>query len=385
MPTEKIRVAVLYGGRSGEYEVSLVSAASVIRNLDKSRYEIIPIAIDKAGRWLLHDLAMIDQTAKSLPVNQDALSVVLPPFPAEQGTELVGLGSGGSGGSGKQLKNARIDVVFPVMHGPLCEDGTIQGLLELADVAYVGCGVLASAVGMDKDVAKRLAQLAGITVVPWITLRRGSYESTAEAVHKEIAERLGFPCFVKPANMGSSVGVVKVKTAAELSSAIEAALSYDTKVLVEKAINCREIEVAVLEDIQAGNPPMVSIAGEVIPAHEFYSYEAKYLDENGAALKLPADLTSEQLQTVRKMAGDAFTALEGEGLARCDFLLDKDTGTMYFNEVNTMPGFTSISMYPKLMDASGVPYPELLAHLIELAIRRHRRKTKLKRDYSAER
>ena len=211
MPTEKIRVAVLYGGRSGEYEVSLVSAASVIRNLDKSRYEIIPIAIDKAGRWLLHDLTMIDANAKSLPVNQDALSVVLPPFPAEKGSELAALGSGGSV---RQLKNAHIDVVFPVMHGPLCEDGTIQGLLELADVPYVGCGVLASAVGMDKDVAKRLAQLAGITVVPWITLRRGSYEITADAVHKEIAERLGFPCFVKPANLGSSVGVAKVKTAA---------------------------------------------------------------------------------------------------------------------------------------------------------------------------
>ena len=381
MPTKKIRVAVLYGGRSGEHEVSLISAASVIKNLDKSRYEIIPIAIDKAGRWLLQDMAMIGANATSLPVNQDALSVVLPPFPAEKGTQLAVLGSGGSG---KQLENARIDVVFPVMHGPLCEDGTIQGLLELADVAYVGCGVLASAIGMDKDVAKRLAQLAGITVVPWVTLRRGSYEITAEAVHKDIAERLGFPCFVKPANMGSSVGVAKVKTAAELPSAIEAALLYDTKVLVEKAINCREIEVAVLEDIQAGKPPIVSLAGEVIPAHEFYSYEAKYLDENGAALKLPADLTSEQLATVQKMAGDAFVALEGEGLARCDFLMDKDTHAIYFNEVNTMPGFTSISMYPKLMDASGVPYPELLTHLIELALLRHRRKTALKRDYSAD-
>lgn len=378
MPTEKIRVAVLYGGRSGEYEVSLVSAASVLRNLDKSRYEIVPIAIDKSGRWLLHDLAMIDENARSLPVDKRATSVVLPAFPAEHGTELAALGSG------EPLKNARIDVVFPVMHGPLCEDGTIQGLLELADVPYVGCGVLASAVGMDKDVAKRLAQLAGITVVPWITLRRGSYEVAAAAAHEEIATRLGFPCFVKPANLGSSVGVVKVKTAAELPAAIETALSYDTKVLVEKAINCREIEVAVLEDLQPGNPPIVSIAGEVIPSHEFYSYEAKYLDENGAALKLPAELSSEQLERVRKMAAEAFTALEGEGLARCDFLLDKDTGTFYFNEVNTMPGFTSISMYPKLMGASGVPYAKLLSHLIELAIQRHKRKTKLTRDYSSE-
>lgn len=376
MPVEKTRVAVLYGGRSGEHEVSLVSAASVVRNLDKSRFDVLPIAIDKSGRWLLHDVKQIDPSAKALPVCHDALAVLLPAFPQTGGAQLLAMNPSADRALPK------IDVVFPVMHGPLCEDGTIQGMLELADVAYVGCGVVGSAVGMDKDVSKRLAQAAGVTVVPWLTVKAGAYEKDPEALHAQVAKMLGFPCFVKPANMGSSVGVVKVKSPGELPAAMKLALSYDTKVLVEKAINCREIEVGVLESLDASAAPLTSIPGEIVPSHEFYSYQAKYLDENGAALKLPTDLPVQQQAIVRQMAADVFTALEGEGLTRCDFLLCKDSGTFYFNEVNTMPGFTSISMYPKLMEATGVPYGQLLTHLIELALKKQARRASLCRDFA---
>ena len=277
---------------------------------------------------------------------------MLPAFPQESGTALAPLEID------KQLKSAaKIDVVFPVMHGPLCEDGTIQGLLELADVPYVGCGVLGSAVGMDKDVAKRLAQGRGDSGGPLDHGEGSQLQKCAAAINDRIAKELGFPCFVKPANLGSSVGVVKVKSAAELPAAMKTALSYDTKVLVEKAINCREVEVAVLEALDPAQPPITSIPGEVIPTHEFYSYEAKYLDENGAALKIPADLPKDQQAAVRQIASDVFQCLEGEGLTRCDFLLCKDTGAFYFNEVNTMPGFTSISMYPEADGRHGHSLP----------------------------
>ena len=375
MPS-KIRVAVLYGGRSGEHEVSLRSAASVVRNLDQSRYDIIPVAIDKSGRWLLHQMADIAPGAVSLPVRNDRPAVVLPPYPQNGAARLLPLEPGAA------IPHAFIDIIFPVMHGPLCEDGTIQGIMELAGVAYVGCGVAGSAVGMDKDISKRLAQAAGVPVVPWITLLAGSYDPAA--THRRIISEIGLPCFIKPANMGSSVGVVKVKTPQDLPAAIELALGYDTKVLVEKAINCREIEVAVLESLTPGEPPIASIPGEVTPTHEFYSYEAKYLDDNGAALSIPANLSKDAANEAQRIARDVFVALDGEGLTRCDFLLDKDSGVCYFNEVNTMPGFTSISMYPKLMEASGVPYPRLLDHLIELALRRHARKSSLQRDYSSQ-
>lgn len=375
----KLRVAVLYGGRSGEHEVSLQSAASVINNLDRERFEIVPIAVDKRGRWLLNDVKLIQQGAKSLPVFKDAPVVVLPPSSAEASAALLPVNPG-------QLTHpSPIDVVFPVMHGPLCEDGTIQGLLELADVPYVGCGVLASAVGMDKDVAKRLARDAGIPVVPWFTLRQAGYERIRETTHAAIGRELGFPNFVKPANMGSSVGVRKVRTAEELPAAIEEAFRYDTKVLVEKAVDAREIEVAVLEPLDPGQPPMTSIPGEVAPTHEFYSYEAKYLDENGAVLVIPADLDGRQAARVRQIAAGAFMALECEGLTRCDFFLDRMTGEFYFNEINTLPGFTQISMYPKLWEATGITYRQLLTHLIELAIARHQRRSTLLREYAQDR
>ena len=296
---KKLRVAVIYGGRSGEHEISLQSAASVIRNLDQNRFEVIPIAIDKKGRWLLNDLTTLENSGKSLPVFEAAPKVVLPPNPTVAGTaNLVPLGS--------NAQSRAIDVVFPVMHGPLCEDGSIQGLLELADLPYVGCSVLGSAVGMDKDVAKRLARDAGLPVVPWIALKKESWSKDPSATAEQVKTKLGYPCFVKPANMGSSVGVHKVREASALDAALKDAFQYDSKILIEKAVNAREIEVAILENVDPGLPPMASVAGEIIPTHEFYSYESKYLDENGAALKIPADLKPAKMEEVRALAQKAF-------------------------------------------------------------------------------
>jgi D-alanine-D-alanine ligase len=371
---KKVRVAVLYGGRSGEHEISLQSAASVIRNLDPERFEIVPIAIDKQGRWLLNDVKLLQNPGKSLPVFKDAPPVVLPPNPALGGTSVVSLKPGGSG--------AGIDVVFPVLHGPLCEDGTVQGLLELADVPYVGCGVLASAVGMDKDVAKRLARDAGLPIVPFISLHPSAWRRDPESVREHIARELGFPVFVKPANMGSSVGVHKVKEVGALAAALNDAFRYDTKVLVERAIDAREIELAVLESPKEEELPLVSVVGEIVPHHEFYSYDAKYLDENGAGLELPAKLDAAQAAAAQRLARDIFVALECEGMARVDLFLDRRTGTFYFNEVNTIPGFTQISMYPKLWEASGIGYRELLSRLIDLALSRHARRRALLREYA---
>ena len=370
---KKLRVAVLYGGRSGEHEVSLQSAASVINHLDRSRFEIVPVAIDKQGRWHLNDISLLEGK-KSLPVFKDAPRVVLAPNPADTstGSALIQLGGGQEKG---------IDVVFPVVHGPLCEDGTIQGLLELADVPYVGCGVLASAVAMDKEVAKRLARDAGLPIVPYVSLKHERWKKEKQQSAEQIQKELGYPVFVKPANLGSSVGVHKVKEPGGLSAALEDAFKYDTKVLVEVAVNAREIEVSVLENPETGADPLVSVPGEVNPAHEFYSYEAKYLDEKGAELIIPAKLNAEQTKRAQKIASEAFTALECEGMARVDMLLDRTKGTIFFNEVNTIPGFTSISMYPKLWEASGIGYQELLSRLTDLAISRHDRKKGLIREF----
>jgi D-alanine-D-alanine ligase len=374
---KKIRVAVLYGGRSGEHEVSLQSAASVINYLDRDRFEIVPVAIDKQGRWLLNDISLL-KGKKSLPVFKDAPKVVLPPNPADTGDDsaLIRLGESGEARG--------IDVVFPVMHGPLCEDGTIQGLLELADLPYVGCGVLASAVAMDKDVAKRVARDAGIPIVPYVSLKHEVWKKEKQQFAKRVEEQLGYPVFVKPANLGSSVGVHKVKEPSGLDAALEDAFNYDRKVVVEAAVNAREIEVSVLENPEAGADPLASIPGEIDPAHEFYSYEAKYLDENGAALIIPAKLDPQETKRAQEIARKAFTALECEGMARVDLFLDRTSGEFFFNELNTIPGFTSISMYPKLWEASGISYQELLSKLVDLAISRHQKKKTLVREFRTE-
>ena len=366
-------MAILYGGRSGEHEVSLQSAASVINHLDRSRFEIVPVAIDKQGRWHLNDISLLEGK-KSLPVFKDTPKVVLAPNPADTstGSALIQLGGGQEKG---------IDVVFPVLHGPLCEDGTIQGLLELADVPYVGSGVLASAVAMDKEMAKRIARDAGLPIVPYVSLRQERWQKEKQQSAEKIQEALGYPVFVKPSNLGSSVGVHKIKEPSDLNTALEDAFKYDTKVLVEVAVNAREIEVSVLENPETGADPLVSVPGEINPAHEFYSYEAKYLDEKGAELIIPAKLDAAQTKRAQKIASEAFTALECEGMARVDMLLDRTSGTIFFNEVNTIPGFTPISMYPKMWEVSGISYQELLSRLVDLAISRHDRRKALIREF----
>ncbi len=374
---KKTRVAVLYGGRSGEHEVSLVSAASVIRNLDPERFEVVPVAIDKQGRWHLHDRKLIAQAGKSLPVYQDTPVVVLPPNPVEgegPGAQLRPLDM-------RSAESAAFDVVFPVMHGTNCEDGTIQGLFELAEIAYVGCGVLASAVGMDKDVAKRIARDAGLPIVPFISLRPAQWSKDPVEIRERVQRELGFPCFVKPCNAGSSLGVHKVKEASAFEAAVKDAFRYDSKILIEKAVQAREIEFSVLENLDPSKPPLVSIAGEIAPTHEFYSYEAKYVDENGAKLMIPAEISPAQMKEAQELARDTFVALECEGMARVDLFLDKQSGAFYLNEINTLPGFTQISMYPKLWEASGLSYGDLLTQLIDLALARHSRRRKLLREY----
>ncbi len=371
--TDKIRIAVLYGGRSGEHEVSLQSAASVIRHLDRERFEVIPVSIDKAGRWQWNDLGLIEQAGgDALPILPEAPEMRLTRQPGGPGA-LMPI-AGGSAAS------REVDVVFPVMHGPLCEDGSVQGLLDLADVAYVGSGVLASAVSMDKDVAKRLAGLAGIPISPYKALTRKAYERDPDTLPAVLAATLKLPVFVKPCNMGSSVGVHKVKEWGALRAALDDAFQYDLKVLIEQGIDAREIEVAVLD----GDPLFVSLASELNPSpnHDFYSYEAKYHDPAGANVDLPARLGPDQMERVRALAAEAFTALECSGLARVDFFLDRKSGEFYFNEINTLPGFTAISMYPKMMDNSGISYSDLLTRVIELAMDRHRRRSSLRRDYS---
>ena len=369
---QKTRVAVLYGGKSGEHEVSLQSAASVIRYLDRERFEVIPVSIDKQGKWQWNDLRLIEQArANALPIFADAPEMRLS-AQADGRASLLPV-------TGSSTGFRDIDVFFPVMHGPLCEDGAVQGLLELADVAYVGSGILGSAMGMDKDVSKRLVSLAGIPIAPYVAVTKRNYEREPARWIEAARAKLTLPVFVKPCNMGSSVGVHKVKSWEALGAALEDAFLYDLKVLIEQGIDAREIEVAVLD----GDPLFTSVASEINASaqHEFYSYEAKYLDSDGATVDVPARLDEAQMARVRQLAGEAFSVLECSGLARVDFFLDRQSGDFIFNEINTLPGFTSISMYPKMMEASGVPYPELLSRLIELAQEKQAAKHGLKRDY----
>lgn len=379
--TEKIRVAVLYGGRSGEHEVSLASATNVIENLDRSRFDIVPIGIDKKGSWFLGD-DVFDKKLNApteLRLQRDAERMLFNPALIVQPKPTTLASVTQSDMAAQRL----FDVIFPVIHGPLCEDGTIQGLLELACVPYVGSGVLSSSVSMDKDVSKRLIQNAGMAVPSYLVIKRVEWDIKAKHYCDLVAEQLTYPVFVKPANTGSSVGVHKVKKHADLIAAIDDAFKYDTKITVEQGLDVIEIEVAVLESLEPGADPIISIPGEIRPSsqHEFYSYASKYTDENGAEALIPAPISNELQQTIRTMAKDIFLALECEGMARVDLFLERGTNKIYFNEVNTIPGFTKISMYPKLMAASGISYTELLTHLVRLAIDRHNRKAKLSREY----
>jgi len=356
---KRLRVAVLFGGRSGEHEVSLASAASVIRGLDPDKYECMPIGITKDGHWLIGE-----GSAKTLPdILKGGRRVMLTADPTEAALVPLDRGAGAQ----------RFDVIFPVMHGTFGEDGTIQGMLELAGLPYVGAGVLGSAVAMDKDVAKRLCQEAGIAVVPWVTVHRWRWEKEPEAVRTEIGAKFEYPVFVKPATLGSSVGMSKVHSGEELAPALNLAAEFGMKILVEKAVTAREIEVSVL----GNHEPKASVPGEIVPHREFYDYTAKYL-EDGTRLLIPADLRPTQITKIQTMAVDAFRALELCGMARVDFFLEKKGGKVYLNEANTIPGFTSISMYPKLWEASGIGFRELIDKLIELALEMHREKARTK-------
>jgi D-alanine-D-alanine ligase len=356
---KRLRVGILFGGRSGEHEVSLASAASVIRGLDPDKYEAVPIGISKEGHWLTGAGAQ-----KLLPeVLRQGQRVMMNADPTD--AALVRLDGSGGG--------QRLDVVFPVIHGTFGEDGTIQGLLDLAGLPFVGSGVLGSAIGMDKDVAKRLLQVAKIPVVPWITVLRHEWEANQEAIQKAIEESFSYPVFVKPATLGSSVGMTKVHGREELAPAITLAAEFAMKILVEKSVTAREIEVSVL----GNHEPKASIPGEIVPHREFYDYAAKYLEE-GTQLLIPAELKPAQVKKIQKLAVEAFRALELSGMARVDFFLEKKGGKLFLNEVNTIPGFTSISMYPKLWEATGIPFRELIDRLILLALEQHAEKARTK-------
>ena len=356
---KRLRVGVLFGGRSGEHEVSLASAASVIRGLDPDKYEAVPIGITKDGHWLVGEGAI-----KMLPeILKGGRRVMLTADPTEAALVPLDRGAGAQ----------RFDVIFPVMHGTFGEDGTIQGLLELADIPFVGAGVLGSAIGMDKDVAKRLCQEAGIPVVPWITVHRWRWEKEPAAVQADIEAEFPYPVFVKPATLGSSVGMTKAHSSEELGPALDFACEYGLKILVEKAVSAREIEVSVL----GNNDPQASVPGEIVPHREFYDYAAKYL-EDGTQLVIPAELKPAQVTKIKTLAVSAFRTLELSGMARVDFFLEKKGGRIFLNEVNTIPGFTSISMYPKLWEASGIVFRELIDKLIELALEIHREKARTK-------
>lgn len=364
---KKLRICLLFGGKSGEHEVSLQSAKSIYEALDKDMYEAVLVGIDKNGRWLLGDASsyLLNETnPKLIALNKSDTSEVIAVARDDQ-SRLISLDT--------ERAETMVDVFFPIIHGTYGEDGSLQGMLELMGVAYVGAGVLGSAVGMDKDVMKRLLRDAGIPVARHTTIR--THDGTEKKIDT-IEKEYGYPVFVKPANLGSSVGVSKAYNRKELRQALQTAFEYDTKVLVEEFIQAREIEVSVL----GNEAPIVSVPGEVLPQHEFYSYEAKYIDEKGALLEIPAKLSDATVHRIQDLASQAFQALECSGMARVDFFVTEDNN-VYMNEINTLPGFTNISMYPKLWGASGIPYPELLKKLISLAQERHEQKTRLKRTF----
>jgi len=368
MTSKKMCVGVLFGGKSVEHEISLISGKHVIDAIDKNKYEVIPIAIDKSGEWHVKKgceyLAHADDP-KLVHLSGEKETVTL--VPKSNRKELVRY-------SENQLQeHLRVDVIFPVLHGQLGEDGTIQGLLKLGNIPFVGAGVLGSAIGMDKDVMKRLLRDAGIPIGRFMTIHKSH---KGEIEYDQVVEQLGLPFFIKPANLGSSIGVAKVKERKAFIPALENAFLYDRKVLIEEYIDGREIECSVL----GNDHPIVSLPGELIPQHEFYSYQAKYIDENGALFTIPAVLDESVAMQIQNMALNTYRVLCCEGMARVDFFL-KANREVIVNEINTIPGFTKISMYPKLWEASGLPYADLINRLIELALERHEKELKLINTY----
>ena len=358
----KIRLGVLCGGRSAEHEVSVISARSMLEAIDKDKYELVMIGISKEGRWL--SAADTQQLLASSQVHEDGLTPVALDY---LGTRSL-VAQRGDG------QDQPLDVIFPLLHGPYGEDGTIQGLMELANVAYVGAGVVGSAVGMDKELMKRVFKAEGLPQVDYQIVRRSRWEKDRAGVRAEIEAALAYPVFVKPVNLGSSVGVSKARNGAELEQAIDDAAQYDYKIVVEaEASGCREVEVAIL----GNESPEASITGEIVPSNEFYDYNAKYIDDN-SDLIIPARISPATQEAVRELGIRAFQAVEAWGLARVDFFVRESDEAIFVNEINTMPGFTPISMYPKLWEASGVSYGELIDRLVQLGIERHEDKQKTK-------
>ena len=383
---KKLRVGILFGGRSGEHEVSLLSAASVFNAIDKDKFDVVPIGITKEGRWVT--AADAERLLKGMPpehaerhlragdpdvtpgaaVLARGEGVVVPPEPKSSLTPFQ-----------TDLRRAsdraiNVDVIFPVLHGTFGEDGTIQGLLELADLAYVGAGVLGSAAGMDKDIMKSLFRAAGLPIVKHVTILRSAWETAHKKVEKSVEKAVKYPVFVKPANLGSSVGISKAHNSKELGPAIREAAKFDRKIVIEQGVGgtkqkAREIECSVL----GNDDPQASVAGEIVPIKEFYDYDAKYLDE-GSQLIIPAKVTKSEMKTIQRLAIAAFKAVDCSGLARVDFLMDPKSRKIFLNEINTMPGFTAISMYPKLWAATGLAYPDLIEKLIRLGLERFQEK-----------
>ena len=377
----RIKVGVLFGGRSGEHEISLRSALTVMSAMDPAHYEIVPIGIGRDGRWYLERDAMkmlAEKTPHLAALGAGGTQVTLLPHP--EGRSLVAMASDGARGDVMRLQDAMpaLDVVFPVLHGTYGEDGTVQGLFELAGIAYVGAGVLGSALGMDKDAQKRLLRDAGVAVVKYFAIDRADYIETPE-LGARLARKLAFPVFVKPNALGSSIGISKVKRAADIRAALDDAFQYDRKALIEASCEGREFECAVL----GNDRPEASVPGEVLVTgtHDFYDYESKYVDPEGSATKIPADLPAAKAKKLRAMAVAAFKALSLRGMARVDFLASRDLREIYVNEVNTIPGFTSISMYPKLWEATSLPIRKLIDRLIELALEERRERDSLKITY----
>jgi D-alanine-D-alanine ligase len=382
--TRKIRVGVLFGGRSGEHEISLRSALTVMSAMDSRRYEIVPIGIGRDGCWYWRSdaIARLEQAAPKLgALGRGGTPVSLLPEPRGRTLVIAPARNGGSGRGGRTAMPGPLDVVFPVLHGTYGEDGTVQGLLELAGIPYVGAGVLGSALGMDKDAQKRILRASGIPVVRHFALTRAEADADARAALR-IADEIGYPVFVKPNALGSSIGISKVKHRRALGAAVADAFQYDRKILIEASCAGREFECAVL-----GNErPEASVVGEIlIRGHEFYSYESKYVDPAGAEVQIPADLAAPKAERIRKLSAAAFTALALSGMARVDFLARADLSELFVNEVNTIPGFTAISMYPKLWEASGVVLPRLIDRLIDLALESARDRARLKFTYQPKR
>jgi len=370
MKTEKIKVGLIFGGRSGEHEVSFCSASSIIKAIDKDKYTVVPIGITKEGRWISpQDSELALQSGRI----EGKSTVILLNDPS--GRALVRIDNNQRLDKSSVLE--KIDVIFPVLHGPYGEDGTVQGLLELADIPYVGAGVVASAISMDKDLMKTIFQQKGLPILKWMTIKRKKWQKDKEKILSLVQDDFEYPLFVKPTNLGSSIGITKVHKKEELDKAIDLAASYDRKILIEEGLEeVREIECGVL----GNDEPQVSVVGEVRPAGEFYDYDSKYIDEE-TQLIVPTDLPEEVSGKVQQIALLAFKAVDAAGMARVDFFVSKKENKIYLSEINTIPGFTSVSMYPRLWEASGISYPDLIDQLIQLALERHQDKNQNKISY----